>query len=125
MTSNRSTSKLTSKIFPALKAMIFVAGAVTLQACFFGGHPAYGLTLTLMGRVPDMRMADPPPTYTGGRRWWVTTTTITRGISATGGFETTIPGCSSIIRNGSRMSMGMRAITPIAKLPLADSRVGG
>ena len=33
MTSNKSTSKL-SKIFPALKAMIFVAGASSLQACF-------------------------------------------------------------------------------------------
>ncbi len=35
------TSKLTSKIFPALKATIFVVGAVTLQACFFGGGHRY------------------------------------------------------------------------------------
>lgn len=34
-------SKLTSKFFPVLKAIIFVAGAVSLQACVYGGHPYY------------------------------------------------------------------------------------
>ena len=65
MTSNKSTSKLTSKIYPALKAIIFVAGAATLQACFFGGGHRFlepGLTLwtAYTGRGPDMRTGGPP-----------------------------------------------------------------
>jgi hypothetical protein len=49
-----------SKIFPALKAMILVVGAVTLQACFYGGHPygpAYG---------PDPYAYGPGPAYAYG-----------------------------------------------------------
>jgi hypothetical protein len=30
-----------SKISPVLKTLIFVAGAMSLQACFYGGHPYY------------------------------------------------------------------------------------
>ena len=123
MSSNTTmSSKLTSKIFPTLNAMIFVAGAVTLQACFFGGHPAHGPDPYAYGPGPAYMYDGPRLTHTSDRRSWVTTTTITRGMIAIGGFKTTIPGCSSIIRNGSRTSMVMRAITHLGKLPLADSR---
>jgi hypothetical protein len=66
MTSNKSTSKLTSKIFLALKAMIFVAGAVTLQACFFGGHPAYGPDPYAYGSGPGYAYGG-SPAYVYGR----------------------------------------------------------
>jgi hypothetical protein len=74
------------------------------------------LTLTL---VRGLRMCTADPrSYTSDRPSWVTTTIITRGMTATGGFGTTIPGCSNIIRSGwntGTSTRSMRALTPNAK----------
>jgi len=62
--------KFTSKIFPALKAlkvMILVVGAVTVQACFFGGghryEPAYGPDPYAYGPRPAYVYGGPPVVY--------------------------------------------------------------
>jgi len=57
-----------SKIFPVLKTLIFVVGAATLQACFFGGHsypPAYAQPEPYYGYAPApaYAYASPPPPY--------------------------------------------------------------
>jgi hypothetical protein len=63
--------ELKSKLYPGLKVIIFVAGAVTLQACFFGGghpyEPAYGPRPYADGPGPAYAYAPPPPAYVYGR----------------------------------------------------------
>jgi len=75
-----------SKILPVLKTLIFVVGAVSLQACFYGGHryaqpapytyapaPAYGYA------QPPAYAYGPPPRVGDyddhhqwhDRDWWV------------------------------------------------------
>jgi hypothetical protein len=87
-----------SKISPVFKALIFVAGAVSLQACFYGGHhrvqpapygyssgPAYGYAPQPApqpgygyARPPAYKYAPPPQVgdydehhQWHDRDWWV------------------------------------------------------
>jgi hypothetical protein len=58
-----------SNIFTALKALIFVAGATALQACFFGGHPyhseppPYSYGPSYYGPPPSTYAYAPAPAY--------------------------------------------------------------
>jgi len=69
-----------SKIFPALKTLILVFGAVSLQACFYGGH-RYEPAPYAYEPPPRYVYAPPPPVVVYGdydehhawhdRDWWV------------------------------------------------------
>jgi len=48
-----------SKILPVLKTSIFVLGALSLQACFYGGHP-YGPAPYAYAPAPAYGYARPP-----------------------------------------------------------------
>ncbi len=53
-----------AKIYPALKALIFVAGAALLQACFYGGgHPYYAEPAPYAYRPPSSYAYAAPPAY--------------------------------------------------------------
>jgi hypothetical protein len=76
----REDSAMKSKIFPALKTLILVFGAVSLQACFYGGH-RYEPAPYAYEPPPRYVYAPPPPVVVYGdydehhawhdRDWWV------------------------------------------------------
>jgi hypothetical protein len=76
----REDSAMKSKIFPALKTLILVFGAVSLHACFYGGH-RYEPAPYAYEPPPRYVYAPPPPVVVYGdydehhawhdRDWWV------------------------------------------------------
>jgi hypothetical protein len=76
----REDSAMKSKIFPALKTLILVFGAVSLQACFYGGH-RYEPAPYAYEPPPRYVYAPPPPVVVYGdydehhawhdRDWWL------------------------------------------------------